>query len=172
MPYRAMSEQKRLERFHQKTMPVPFCGCIIWLASTTPSGYGCFFNGKRVVPAHRFIYEKAVRPLSVGDVVCHKCDTPACVNPEHLFVGTMADNSADMTRKRRHWTYSFNGDMSPFAKLNEEKVAEIRILLSRGLRHRDIADRFDVHKSTISLINTGKIWVKPTGVDLVGTRYE
>jgi hypothetical protein len=83
----------------------------------------------------------------------------------------MADNSADMTGKKRHWTYSFNGEASPNAKLNEEKVDHIRKLARRGWRHADIADIYGIHKSLVSHIMRGKVWAKPTGVELIGTRF-
>jgi hypothetical protein len=168
-PYTA---EQRLAAFYAKTMPVPFSGCLIWLAATRPFGYGVFGVGQKTYMAHRWIFENKVRPLRPGEILCHKCDVPACVNIDHLFPGTKADNSADMTGKRRHWTYCFRGEMNRTAKLDEEKVADIRRLVRKGWRHADIADIYGVHKSLISHINRGKSWAKPSGIELVGTRYE
>lgn len=85
-------------------MPVPGPGCWLWTGSNNQR-YGIvsrLVNGKRrQMRAHRFAFELFVGPIPRGSVVCHKCDTPLCVNPDHLFVGTQADNLRDGILKGR-----------------------------------------------------------------------
>lgn len=89
------------ETIESKSIPVPESGCWLWLAATSPTGYG--LTGLRAGPAlaHRAAYEAYVGPIPAGRVVCHRCDTPSCVNPAHLFSGTQMDNIRDCASKGR-----------------------------------------------------------------------
>lgn len=95
------------DRFQAKVSPCPIAGCHLWDASVNAYGYGYFFTGKNeagkdvVELAHRAAYKMFVGEIPDGKVVCHECDVPSCVNPEHLFLGTQADNMQDMKRKGR-----------------------------------------------------------------------
>lgn len=75
--------------------------CWVWIATVNPKGYGRFWDGSRLTSAHRWIYEHEIGPIPRGALVCHRCDTPSCVRPDHLFLGTEITNSADMMLKRR-----------------------------------------------------------------------
>ena len=91
------------QRFEKFVTPEPNTGCWLWAGATTKAGYGQFGVGSKVIYAHRLALELAGQVIPDGMCVCHRCDTPACVNPEHLFVGSHADNARDRDIKGRHW---------------------------------------------------------------------
>jgi hypothetical protein len=88
-----------MTRFQRKIKVIP-CGCHIWTGATV-RGYASFNDGTRTVRGHRWIYEQRHGKLPDGMSACHTCDTPSCVNVDHLFPGTQADNLADASRKGR-----------------------------------------------------------------------
>lgn len=100
-------EETMLERFESKYIPVTESGCWLWTASSHGRGYGLFHTGRGIRKgkmefAHRVAYElyKGVRP-EANQSVCHSCDNPCCVNPNHLFLGSHDDNMKDMASKNR-----------------------------------------------------------------------
>jgi hypothetical protein len=82
-------------------------GCWEWRGAKT-LGYGRINVGRRSILAHRVSYEMANGPIADGLVVCHRCDNPSCVRPDHLFLGTLGDNNADMFAKGRGTTAAAN----------------------------------------------------------------
>lgn len=85
------------ERLRSRVVPDPETGCHVWSSTLSTGGYG-----RVLVSGHRLAYELANGPIPEGLLVLHKCDNPACCNPDHLFLGTAGDNMADKSRKGRH----------------------------------------------------------------------
>lgn len=128
--------------------------CWMWTAAVSPKGYGIFHSDKKV-PAHRYSYELYNGAIPSGLLVLHRCDNPPCVRPDHLFLGTNADNMADRNAKNRQ---SRGAKNCSSASLCEDRVRQIRKEAARGVRHRDIALRFGVDTSQISRIANRKTW--------------
>lgn len=134
-------------------------GCWEWIGVKSKKfGYGVFYvePTRPTVNAHRFSWELHHGEIPDSMNVCHKCDNPKCVRPDHLFLGTYLDNNRDMVSKERH------GRM----KFTHEQVERIRALYERHkdvLGHRRIADWFGVSKATISHMLSGRNWKLTSG---------
>jgi DNA-binding XRE family transcriptional regulator len=113
-------------------------------------------NGK-TKRLNRVIYELHKGEIPPGKFVCHKCDNPACINPNHLFLGTPQENMDDKVTKNRQ--SRSKGSLHGLAKLDEEKVLEIkRLLAETNLTQKEIAKKYGVCHQTISYIKNGKLW--------------
>lgn len=123
-------------------------GCWNWSGGVDIYGYGHYTGNKK---AHRMFYEKFRGAIPRGMFVCHACDNRRCVNPDHLFLGTPADNSRDMVNKGRH-AY---GSRTRKSRLNERAVREI---LQSDEPCFVLAKRFGVRDTTISYVRLGKTW--------------
>jgi len=124
--------------------------CWIWEGKTYRNGYGCYRQSKKGHLAHRVSYELNHGPIPEGMLVCHKCDNPGCVNPDHLFAGTQSDNIQDMLRKGRE--NPARGEKSGRSKLAQGDVDSIRKMARGGRRQKDIAELFSVSPKQISVI--------------------
>ena len=136
--------------------------CWLWSGSNMPKGYGrlrVFKNGKWTHDyAHRVSWELAHGPIPDGMEVLHKCDTPACIRPSHLFLGTQIDNIADAVKKKRNRYKASPGTLNGNAKLTEEDVHEIRARRAVGEMGKYIAADFGISKIMVYYIANFKAW--------------
>lgn len=147
---------KDLCRFESKFDKGAVNECWIWKFGKDSDGYGNFWRLSvgDSVRAHRFSYESYVGPIPPGLVICHTCDNPSCVNPNHLFPGTSLENTVDAKLKGR----MCKGSRCHSALLTEETALEAKSYLSQGCRGADIAAFLGVSKSTIYKLKNGKSW--------------
>lgn len=131
-------------------------GCLVWTRSRIRGGYGQLKIGGRVLRAHRVAFELWNGPIPVGVFVCHSCDNPPCCNPDHLFIGTAADNVADMLAKGRG--QSATGARNYQAKLTPEIVNEARRAHLAGASGRALARQYGVSHPTMQALLTGHTW--------------
>jgi hypothetical protein len=165
MTYEQMLEsvKKRLEKYSTKN---ELNGCIEWNGCKDKDGYGLLIvsgisEKKRNVRAHRLSYL-----LNFGEVpdkmfVCHRCDNTSCINPNHLFVGTPADNVADMMSKGRYVSGGkpHYGEDNPKSKLTKKQVDGIRMLKKFKISQKDIANSLGLNRTTIQRIMSNKSWI-------------
>lgn len=107
-------------------------------------------NGKKInAKAHRLAWELFVGPIGEGMKICHNCDNPPCVHPQHLFEGTTLDNNADRSSKGRSNRKSINTE--PKGPEYPEYIPQIESLHNRGFSQTEIADRLGIHQSLVSI---------------------
>lgn len=151
-------DDRALRRFWVKVDKTD--GCWEWNAARLQkSGYGRFrFNGK-TRPAHRFAYEALKGPIPAGLNVCHSCDNRACVNPDHLWLGTDADNAADRDAKGRGNVA--RGENHGHSRLTRDRVLEVRRLYAAGGHtQRAIAAMFNLSYKHVSKIVRRQLWAE------------
>lgn len=137
------SQDKHITRFLKRVKKTP--GCWEWLASKTTGGYGRFKVGTRDVGAHRFSYTIHKGTIPSGAYVCHSCDNPWCVNPDHLWLGSQADNIKDMCLKGHQGKLT----ASTVQQIREESKKEGPSVLAR---------RYGVTRQTIWRVVTKRAW--------------
>lgn len=138
-------------------------GCWLWQGTKTVGGYGHMSTGSfrlKTVKSrmtHRISYELFVGPIPDGYFVCHKCDVPACFNPQHLFAGTPSENTRDMVAKGRN--NSPAGQRQASAKLTWALVREMRRIHNTGvIKQKFLSALYGVSKGMVSLILQNKNW--------------
>lgn len=147
-------------------------GCWRWTACLNGKGYGKIgvkVDGQeRTMQAQRVAYLLAHGELPDDRNICHSCDHPECVRPDHLFPGTQVQNLDDMTEKGRRRFRAHSGEANGRAKLSREQVAVIRQRLATGEVRAALAREFGVDWSTVARIGNGKRW-KGTEADRSAT---
>jgi len=149
------------ERFWEKVDRRGADECWPWKSCRSPRGYGCFHLHGRRVSAHRLAFELAGEVIPAGLCICHHCDNRACCNPAHLFVGSIADNDADMVRKGRNaLPPHVRGEQHGRSKLTEMQVREIRARYERGsATYKSVAREYGVTRECIGAIIRREVWV-------------
>lgn len=128
--------------------------CIVYTGHLNRNGYGQITVQGKGMTAHRLAYETHCGPLTPGAVVCHTCDNPPCINPDHLYAGTHADNGRDK-RVRRRSTF---GERNAAHRLTEQQVLDIDRRIREGEAQRDLATEYGVGQSTVSRIKRRESW--------------
>lgn len=142
-----------IDRFMEKVMPVPEAGCWLWSGAAKPGGYGNFYLDGGYESAHRA--SMILHGRDPGEYTCHKCDTPLCVNPDHLFAGTAQDNHDDMRAKGRANYAPPRGENNGQAKFTRAQVDEIR---GSSERTAPLARRLGVTYQAVWAIRKGRTW--------------
>lgn len=143
--------------FTERLLPqcVRVGGCLICTRAPKKNGYVQLHIRPKRFYAHRLSYEAHYGPIPDEMYVLHRCDVRACCEPTHLFIGTQADNIADMDSKGRRRNWHPRGMRNPAAILTEAKVIAIR---SASGMNKDIAVEFGVSKSLVSAIKRREVW--------------
>jgi len=179
--WKSLSITELRDAIEKMALPEPNTGCWLWERCVLTNGY-CLISGRL---AHRVSYEAFYSAIPSGMFVCHRCDTRACVNPDHLYLGTHADNMRDMkVRGRaasgpnhaanlyplefrhygdRHWTRRMperrrHGERNAAAKLTSEQVRQIIALSRTGRSAASLAREFGVSATPVRLIVRGLAW--------------
>lgn len=157
---RVRTRRSLADRFWPKVIKTD--GCWLWASAKNDYGSIKLPTGSRAVQrklrAHRASWMLHFGNIPDGMDICHKCDNPPCVNPDHLFLGTRADNMADMVNKGRAKTPDNRGTKHGMSKLTDAIVLEILAMLKSGSRGCDVAMKFDVSSATVSCIKHGTRW--------------
>lgn len=148
-------------KFYSKVNTPNDNGCMEWTGAKNSNGYGHFNNRfRKTIKAHRYSYQLHFGLIAESMNVLHKCDNPLCVSPEHLFLGTLKENTRDCIQKGRFipWKSDKRGETNGFNKLNETQVMSIRKRISNGDKVQKIASELNLSYKTIYNIKNHKSW--------------
>ena len=170
MGFTAIDRKLLVSPLSPKVVADPNSGCWLWIGGTLGNGYGRVygpdgFGGRRSIGVHRLSYEINRGPIPSGLQLLHKCDTPLCINPDHLRPGTWRENMEDMVRKGRHFRgkrksvlqrkTSPRGSAHWAAKLDEDTVLKV---LKDSRQQKVIAAEYGIDRGSVSRIKSGKEW--------------
>lgn len=148
--------RRRMRRFWKKVGKKGTDECWPWLANKDKDGYGMFWLNGRNHGAHRVSFEFHHRILKPGELACHTCDNPSCVNPSHLFAGTHLENHRDRDAKGRKAPTT--GEMNGQSRFTEADVIAIRVKRAAGARYCDLRREYGCGEFAIRGICTRKRW--------------
>lgn len=149
-----------IDLFNRHVYPCPNTGCHFFAGSCTEYGYGSFHfftkeGDRKTTTAHRFSYMHYKGEIPDGMFVCHTCDVPACVNPDHLYLGTPQDNMDDKVERNRQT----KGVDCKLSKITEIDVVEIRQKLKEGILSKtEIGRQHGIKYGAVRFIELGKNW--------------
>lgn len=146
------------ERFEAKFIPEPNSGCWLWEATTNPDGYGRFRYKGTLTGAHRVSLMLYKEQENKNLCVLHRCDTPCCVNPEHLYFGTHSENMKDRQSKGRGKFPGHKGDTHYRSQLTSEDVQVIKKEISKGVSDSVLGMLYGISAGAIGNIRRGKNW--------------
>jgi hypothetical protein len=151
---------KAIQRFWSKaTITANPEKCWNWTAYKVKRGYGRIRLGDKSHLAHRVAYYLTYGEYPEDLLVCHSCDNPACINPNHLFLGTTLDNVTDKMQKGRH--DPSRGEKNGLAKLTWDKVRMIRSQYATGqFTQKQLAQHYGIGKSVLSRVVRNEMWVE------------
>ena len=138
---------------------IPFSGCHIWNGAVSAGGYGrssVAQTAHGTTTVHRALFQEIYGYVPADKYVCHTCDTPSCVNPDHLFLGTPSDNAQD--RKKKGRSASKRGELNGNRILTNLQVEKIKNALENGVLQADLALLYGVSFSTINHIKLRRSW--------------
>lgn len=134
-------------RFWNKVEITDLLNCWRWTACTDGAGYGIIKVNGKMLSAHRVVWELTYGTIPPGQCVCHHCDNKICVNPNHLFLGTVKENSIDMCRKGRVARI-----------LTDEQILSMRALYKNGISCKELSQQFDTGYMNVYRVVTRRTW--------------
>ena len=132
--------------------------CWEWTGGRTGAGYGAFTVGDTFRLAHRWQWAHHNGPIPKGMYVLHHCDNPACVRPDHLWLGSPLANMRDKVAKGRHVAGRLLGTAHPRAKLTDDDVRAIRVAYANGGSYRTLGAQYGMGRTTIRNIVKRTLW--------------
>lgn len=158
---RAPDGASAAERLALHTQRDEASGCLIWTGNVYEGEhpYGRLVVDGRQELAHRLAWRLANGPIPAGRVVRHRCDNPRCVEPDHLLLGTQADNMQDMVSRRR---FNRSGERNNSARMTWPKVRKIRADHQAGATVKQLAAKYRICKSQVRNIINGHHWKETT----------
>lgn len=152
------------ERFWEKVDKTPGHGpngdCWVWTGARNPKGYGNFSSNKRFFKAHRHAWSLFNGEIPKNIFVCHRCDNPSCVRPEHLFLGSNQDNLHDASLKGRMSSWQrAQGEANGNSRIDRRAVRAIREAFENAcFSVKQLADGFNIGRSTVLHILNRETW--------------